>query len=165
MKVFGALDAVETRVMVAFCQCTHGSSISLSTLNENIEFDSPRAIGKALRANDAHRFCVFAHANLDGSCEGEYQNCTFAQLEWYWSLFNCAVFVGCKFDACTFLGTTFASCCFVECTFNNCKFAANNLGGPCVAPESRFYGCTWADCLGWDDILINASQAQVRQPH
>jgi uncharacterized protein YjbI with pentapeptide repeats len=74
--------------------------------------------------------------------------CTFANTEFYWVLFNGARFVSSTFQSCAFLGATFADCLFVECTFDNCRFAKDNMGGDCSSENTRWYGCSFANCAG-----------------
>ena len=103
----------------------------------------------------AFRYCIFESFNEEGShvtslfLESTFQNC-----EWYWALFNCAVFVGVKFEKCTFRGCSFSGCRFVECIFEDCEFTLDSLGKGCNFLESRWYGCKQNRSKGLEGILV-----------
>ena len=124
---------------------------------ESVTFATSKEVKKALAANDEiFRFCHFESAALEGGdSDGVFLSCTFQDFEWYWGLFNLAVFVGCKFERCTFLGTSFSSCRLVECSFTECHFLPDNLGGLCSAPETNVYGCSSANCEGFNELFQN----------
>lgn len=124
-------------------------------LNERLILNFTPAVEEALnRADGIFRYCEIENAVLEGGCfDGVFIACGFKKVEWYWGLFNLAVLVNCKFENCTFMGTSFAGCQFVECTFINCRFDKDNLGGNCSASDSRFFECSAANCVGWDELV------------
>lgn len=77
-------------------------------------------------------------------------SCKIEKCEWYWGLFNLAIFVGVDFDCCTFRGTSFAGSKFIDCNFNNCEFLEDNFGGDCLFHEVVWYGCSQSNCTGLD---------------
>lgn len=124
---------------------------------EGLVFAAAGEVRKALAVNDEiFRYCRFETAELEGGdSDGVFLSCTFQDFEWYWGLFNLALFVGCTFERCTFRGTSFSGCRFVECSFIECRFLPDNLGGLCRAPETMLYGCSSTDCVGFDELFRN----------
>jgi uncharacterized protein YjbI with pentapeptide repeats len=99
-------------------------------------------------------YCAFAGLHEDGgSIDSVFLNCEFARCEWYWGLFNLAIFVGVKFTDCTFRGTSFADCRFVECEFARCHFTTDTLGGNCSFEGSRWYSCTQIGTQGMERFV------------
>ena len=104
------------------------------------------------------RYCEFEDASLVEftivQVEGIFLDCKFTNVEMYWTLLNCAVFIDCTFVGCAFLGVSFASCRVVECTFTNCVFAEDNLGGACSFRETVWYGSIQNGCTGLSEALV-----------
>lgn len=125
----------------------------------SVAFASSKDVEKALIANDEiFRYCSFESAAIEGGCsDGVFLSCTFRDFEWYWGLFNMALFVSCKFEECTFRGTSFAGCRLVECSFSNCKFLSDNLGGSCAATDTNVYGCSSENSKGIRDVFPTVS--------
>lgn len=100
------------------------------------------------------RFCSFESADLaGGNFDGVFLACEFRDVEFYWGLFNLALFVNCDFERCTFPGTSFAGCRLVECTFIQCRFLKDNLGGSCHARDTKLFDCVAENCEGWDELF------------
>ena len=104
------------------------------------------------------RFCEFEDASLEEfavvNIEGVFLACKFTNVEMYWTLLNCAVFIDCTFVGCTFRGVSFASCRVVECIFTNCAFVEDNLGGACSFEKTVWYGSTQNGCTGLSEALV-----------
>ncbi|MBH9578779.1 pentapeptide repeat-containing protein [Inhella proteolytica] len=115
------------------------------------------AVRKALAVSDEFfRYCEFSAASLEGGeFDGVYVASSFANIEWYWGLFNIAVLVDCVFENCTFRGTSFSGCRFVNCEFKNCRFLRDNLNGSCTAPDTNVYGCKSVECEGFNELFAN----------
>lgn len=128
-------------------------------LHTSATFASSKDAKKALAANDEiFRYCSFESATIEGGdSDGVFLSCTFRDVEWYWGLFNMALFVSCKFERCTFRGTSFAGCRLVECSFSNCKFLSDNVGGSCTATETSVYGCSLENSEGFDHVFQTVS--------
>jgi uncharacterized protein YjbI with pentapeptide repeats len=95
------------------------------------------------------RYCTFVDLDEEGGgTDSAFIACEFASCEWYWGLFNLAVFVGVTFTGCTFRGTSFSGCKFVECVFVGCKFTRDNLDGHCSFDDTRWYACSQKDTQG-----------------
>lgn len=124
---------------------------------ENETITTSKDVRKALAENDEiFRYCQFKTAKLEGGeSDGVFLSCTFQGFEWYWGIFNLALFVSCKFEGCTFRGTAFSGCRFVECSFIQCQFLADNLGGLCSASETNLYDCSSTDCVGFSELFQN----------
>ncbi|OOG36544.1 hypothetical protein B0B52_19710 [Polaromonas sp. A23] len=102
-------------------------------------------------------YCTFTGLNEEGgSIDSAFLSCKFAHCEWYWGLFNMAVFVGVKFTDCTFRGTSFAGCKFVECEFVRCHFTTDNLGGSCSFNDTRWYSCSQSGTRGIEHVFKDA---------
>ena len=126
------------------------------------------------------RSCSFANLEIEGSgLDGALIYCTLRDIDWYWGLFNTAIFLCTRFENCTFRGASFMSCRLLECQFIGCHFALDNLGGPCtfedcsvvectfdkcklildspkgrtVFERTRWYGCTQNDCIGFSGLF------------
>jgi len=104
------------------------------------------------------RYCEFEDASLAEFAiihiEGVFLGCKFTNVEMYWTLLNCAVFIDCTFVGCTFLGASFASCRVVECIFTNCVFAEDNMGTACSFEKTVWYGSTQNGCTGLSEELV-----------
>jgi uncharacterized protein YjbI with pentapeptide repeats len=122
---------------------------------ESETFATPGEASTAFAENDEiFRWCRFETVRLEGGeSDGVFLSCTFQGFDWYWGIFNLALFVGCKFERCTFRGTAFSGCRFVECSFTECRFLADNLGGACSASDTNLYGCTSTDCVGFNELF------------
>lgn len=117
---------------------------------EYLEFNGANAVAAALAdTGGVFRHCAFNSASLEcGNFDGDFLACYFRDVEWYWGLFNTALFVDCSFERCTFRGTSFAECRFLECTFTDCQFLPDNLGSACSTDKTRLYACATANCSG-----------------
>lgn len=103
------------------------------------------------------QFCDFAGIGTEGGeVDSMFAGCKVEHCEWYWGLFNQAVFVQVEFKGCTFRGTHFAGCKFVECSFSDCRFSGDNLGADCAFDEVAWYGCTQTGCSGLEGQFANA---------
>ena len=124
-------------------------------LSETIS--STRNVRKALTTSDEFfRYCEFSSASLEGGdFDGIFVSCSFADIEWYWGLFNNAVLVDCQFENCTFRGTFFAGCRIVNCIFKNCRFLRDNLNALCSATDTNVYDCQSENCEGFDELFTN----------
>lgn len=125
--------------------------------HDSVTFATTKAVEKALAESDeVFRYCHFESAALEGGdSDGVFLSCTFQEFEWYWGIFNLALFVDCKFERCTFRGTSFAGCRLVECEFKNCRFVPDNLGALCAATDTNVYGCSSLNCEGFDELFPN----------
>lgn len=88
------------------------------------------------------QFCTFH--NLDGEglhVTSHFIDCEFEGGDFYWVIFNLAVFVGVTFKNCRFRGCSFAGCRMVECVFEHCEFDKDALDGDCTFTGSRWYAC------------------------
>jgi uncharacterized protein YjbI with pentapeptide repeats len=105
------------------------------------------------------RYCRFERLGADviHEVDGSYIQCTFADVDFYGTLFNAALLVDCLFERCTFSGVTFASCRLLACSFDNCTFQPNNLGGECSFDESLWYGCTQSNTIGLNLAAVRPS--------
>jgi hypothetical protein len=104
------------------------------------------------------RYCTVGGFSIEGGhIDGALLFCTLSDIENYWGLFNCCVFVECRFERCIFKGTSFRSCKFVECNFVECQFVQDNLNGDCSFEDSAWYNCTQTGCVGLSkDAAIEA---------
>ena len=118
-------------------------------------FTGTRAVQQALAGNDAvYRYCTFADAELEGvHCDGVFIACTFEYIDWYWGLFNTAIFVNCVWQRCAFRGTSFAGCRIVDSRFENCRFLRDNLQAPCSADDTHIYGSQAMQCEGFATLF------------
>ncbi len=118
-------------------------------------FQNTKQVKDALVSRDAvFRFCSFESANIEGDgSDGVFLTCEFRDIDFYWSMFNLALFANCKFERCTFRGASFAGCRFVECTFSDCRFLKDNLGGSCNARDTKLFECVAENCEGWDELF------------
>ncbi len=124
------------------------------------------------------RYCTFDAVDDERfNFEGVLQASTFTRCRFYWGLFNTALIDGVRFVDCSFPGTSFRGVRLVDCTFENCRFVLDNLGGDCTIDgsilaacvfdgcvwvakpganrditDSRFLGCTFRDCRGFDGL-------------
>lgn len=123
----------------------------------SVTFAASKDVMRALAAADEFfRYCTFESAAIEGgNSDGVFLSCTFRDVEWYWGLFNLALFVGCKFERCTFRGASFAGCRLVECSFVDCRFLPDNVGGLCTATDTNVYGCSVQNSEGFDEVFSN----------
>ena len=95
------------------------------------------------------RYCEFSNISTDGGdMDSVLIECTIENCEWYWGLFNLAVFVKVTFRACTFRGTAFSGSKFIECEFIDCEFIKDNLNADCSFDDIAWYACTQMNCTG-----------------
>lgn len=107
-------------------------------------------------SNNVFRYCEFSGISSDGGeIDSVFVGCTIRNCEWYWGLFNQAIFVRVDFVECSFLGSGFAGVRFVECNFLDCNFRKDNLDGDCYFDDVAWYGCTQNDCTGLSHELGN----------
>jgi uncharacterized protein YjbI with pentapeptide repeats len=93
------------------------------------------------------RYCDFTNIVTDGGqVDSIFVGCTIENCEWYWGLFNLAVFANVKFKNCTFRGTGFSGSKFIECEFTDCAFIKDNLNAECSFEDIAWYGCTQKNC-------------------
>jgi uncharacterized protein YjbI with pentapeptide repeats len=122
--------------------------------SEKFERKHPPSVGWR---EHCFQYCTFIDlVEEGGSIESVFLACDFRNCEWYWGLFNIAVFVGVTFTDCTFRGASFSGCKFVECEFVRCKFTLDNLGGSCSFNDSRWYNCSQKDTEGLDSAVAHA---------
>ena len=122
-----------------------------------MQVDSQEFLGNLPKGTDweenAFRYCTFEGFSQEGGhCTSLFLDCSFDRCEWYWGLFNCAVFVGVKFNECVFRGTSFSDCKFVECEFTRCEFTADNLGANCRFNDCRWYACGKRETRGLEHV-------------
>jgi len=92
-------------------------------------------------------YCDFSNINTEGAIIGAtFQGCRFNNCDWYWGLFNTAIFVQVKFENCTFRGCSFYDCRFIECEFLNCEFTIDSFNKSCSFDKSVWYGCKQEKC-------------------
>jgi uncharacterized protein YjbI with pentapeptide repeats len=131
------------------------SNVRAHVLIEHAEYREQRTVANVLEDN-IFRYCTFSGFSFEGGhIDGVFLGCTFCELDWYWGLFNCCVFVETHFTKCIFRGTSFSNCKFVDCEFVDCQFLPDNLGQACSADGSRMYGGTTKNCEG-EALLLNA---------
>ncbi|MFC5475528.1 pentapeptide repeat-containing protein [Paraherbaspirillum soli] len=100
-------------------------------------------------SDNVFRYCDFAHINAEGGdVDSVFVSCTFEKCDWYWGIFNLAVFVQVKFTNCTFRGTAFSGSKFIECEFVDCEFTLDNLNSECSFEDVVWYGCIQKNCKG-----------------
>ncbi len=123
--------------------------------HDSATFATTTEVRAALAAGDeVFRYCHFESARLEGGdSDGVFLSCTFQDFEWYWGIFNMALFVDCKFERCTFRGTSFAGCRLVDCSFNDCRFLPDNLGAACSSSDTGIYGCAAENCVGFKELF------------
>jgi uncharacterized protein YjbI with pentapeptide repeats len=122
--------------------------IAMPMFFENQQFQT-RLRKPAGWSDHVFRYCDFSEIETEGgSVDSIFVGCTIEKCEWYWGLFNCAVFVEVMFKNCTFRGTGFAGSKFVECQFSDCNFIEDNLGGSCSFSDIAWYGCIQTNCQG-----------------
>ncbi|MFZ6872920.1 pentapeptide repeat-containing protein [Undibacterium sp. Di27W] len=129
-------------------------------LFENQDFSSGLKQAGSL---DEHifRYCEFAGMQIEGgNFTSTFLACCFTDCEWYWGLFNTAIFVDVKFLNCTFLGTGFSGVRFINCEFENCSFLKDNLGGKCAFNEVSWFACTQKNCNGLEQEFLTRDNKQ-----
>lgn len=100
-------------------------------------------------ADHIFRYCEFANILTEGAdVDSAFLSCTIENCEWYWGLFNMAVFVDVKFNKCVFRGTAFSGSKFIDCVFTECVFLKDNLHSDCSFSDVAWYGCIQNDCVG-----------------
>ncbi len=69
-------------------------------LHASETFSESKQVKEALLSRDAiFRYCTFESANIDGGdTDGVFLSCEFRNFEWYWGMFNLALFHNCKFE-------------------------------------------------------------------
>ncbi|WP_081986398.1 pentapeptide repeat-containing protein [Chitinibacter sp. ZOR0017] len=118
------------------------------------EHFTDRLLKPASWSEHAYRHCEFELISGEGAqIDSIFYACVFKQCDWYWALFNMAVFVQVRFENCVFRGAAFADCRFVECQFINCQFIPDNLGAPCRFNDSEFFACTQNNSHGLPSSL------------
>jgi uncharacterized protein YjbI with pentapeptide repeats len=121
---------------------------------EHIEAMDTEALRTQLSEECVYRFVRFTDISFEGGVvDATFLTCTFTKMEWYWGLFNCVVFVECRFEDCVFRGSAFPDCKFVDCTFARCRFIKDNLGGDCSFERAKWYGCAQTDCEGLGELV------------
>lgn len=125
-------------------------------LVENTEYAGKAPSGKLLNGG-VFRYCCFTSFSEGGHVDAAFLRCTFEDVDWYWTLFNCCLFVGCTFTRCKFRGVSFPDCIFVECQFASCQFLEDNLKGNCRAEGARVYASTASDCVGEDVLFVRGA--------
>lgn len=107
------------------------------------------------------RYCEFADIQLEGGhVTSVFLGCDFTNCEWYWGLFNTAIFVDVKFSGCIFRGTAFSGIRFVDCEFENCQFLKDNLGGDCSFNEVSWFANVQKNCIGLGSEFRNRDKAR-----
>ena len=125
-------------------------------LYEHAEFGDRDSITKVLDDDHVFRYCEFSSASIEGRhIDGTFIGCTFSDIDWYWGLFNCCVFVRTGFAKCVFRGSSFPDCRFIDCEFVACQFLEDNLGTGCSADGARVYGSIAKECEGEALLLAN----------
>lgn len=84
----------------------------------------------------------------EGHFDGVFVASTFQDMEWYWGLFNMAIFVGRAIENGIFRDTSFADCRIVQFGFKKMCFLKDNLDGACSAYATCVYDCWTEDCEG-----------------
>lgn len=107
-------------------------------------------------SDNVFRYCDFAQLDTEGGdVDSVFISCTFEKCDWYWGLFNLAVFVQVKFVNCKFRGSAFSGSRFIECDFSNCEFTIDNLNSGCSFEDTAWYGCTQNNCTGLEHEFRN----------
>jgi uncharacterized protein YjbI with pentapeptide repeats len=133
----------------------------MSNVRAHMQIDSTTydgSIGKnsSWSEDNVFRYCLFARIVAEGAhIDSCFLECEFEKCDWYWGLFNVALFVNAKFKNCTFRGCSFADCKFVECKFENCEFTVDNLDKGCSFEGSRWYACQQHNCKGIEGAFKN----------
>lgn len=101
--------------------------------------------------DDLYKRCTFEDFAVEGqSVSGEFIDCTFKSLDWYWGFFSGVTFLRCRFEGCVFSGCNFTDARFVECAFEQCRFVKDNLDGDCEFAGAIAYGCNLSKgCAGF----------------
>ena len=95
------------------------------------------------------RYCEFSNIDTKGGdVDSVFIGCRIENCEWYWGLFNGALFLNVTFKGCVFRGTAFAGSKFIECDFIDCRFIKDNLNADCSFDDIAWYGCTQRNCPG-----------------
>jgi len=102
------------------------------------------------------RYSEFANISTEGGdVDSVFVACKIEKCEWYWGIFNLAIFVQVDFNECTFRGTAFSGARFVDCNFNKCSFLKDNLDADCSFNDVVWYGCRQHDCIGLEAEFRN----------
>lgn len=110
-----------------------------------------RLTNPASWSDNVFRYSEFTGISTEGGeVDSVFVSCKFAKCEWYWGLFNLAIFVEVDFNGCTFRGTSFDGSKFIDCNFTNCEFVKDNLGADCSFNDVVWYGCSQSNCTGLD---------------
>ncbi|WP_417071337.1 pentapeptide repeat-containing protein [Niveibacterium terrae] len=103
------------------------------------------------------RYCAFKNITLDGgSVDAVFLSCELGDLDWYWGVFNCCLFVDTRFEDCVFCGANFVDCRFLNCEFINCRFEENNLGSLCGFEGSQWFSGNAVGCTGLPEYAFPA---------
>lgn len=123
-------------------------------IHHSEQFGEPRALLALLGDDDGvFRYCEFKQLRVAGGhITATFMGCSFADVDWYWGLFNLSTIVRSKFERCTFRGTSFADSIFVECEFADCRFVKDDLGGECSFDGTRWYACIFTNCEGRNGV-------------
>jgi len=102
------------------------------------------------------RYCEFSNIRTEGGeVDSVFIGCRIENCEWYWGLFNLALFVNVTFKGCVFRGTGFSGSKFIECAFIDCRFIKDNLNTNCYFDGNAWYGCAQSDCPGLEHEFHN----------
>ena len=102
------------------------------------------------------RYCEFSNISTEGSeVDSVLIGCRIENCEWYWGLFNLALFVNVTFKGCVFRGTGFSGSKFIECDFIDCRFIKDNLNTNCYFDDNAWYGCAQSNCPGLEHEFHN----------
>lgn len=116
---------------------------------ESMDFERNHSLPEGWEEG-SFKYCTFNRLDIEGKeFGGVLVGCVIDGCDWYWTLFNTAIFVNVEFKNCTFRGVSFSGCSFTECQFVGCKFMKNNLGGDCSFNDSRWYACSQSACAGF----------------
>jgi uncharacterized protein YjbI with pentapeptide repeats len=112
--------------------------------------------------DDLYKFCTFENFAVEGkTVSGDFIDCTFKGMDWYWGFFSGVTFLRCHFGGCTFSGCSFTDARFVECSFEDCRFVKDNLGGDCDFAGAIAYGCDLRKgCVGFELQTFMQGEAQ-----
>ena len=128
-------------------------------IHRSAQFDDGRTLLPLLGDDEAvFRYCKISAPHIDGGhITATFIDCSFADIDWYWGLFNVCLIVRSSFERCTFRGTSFADCILVECKFRDCRFIRDNLGGECSFDGTCWYGCSVDECEGLSKEIMQSA--------
>jgi uncharacterized protein YjbI with pentapeptide repeats len=123
---------------------------------EYVEFSDESSLSKMLEGS-VLRYCTLKNFSLDGkNVDSVFLSCSLEDLNWYWGLFNCCLFVDTKFIDCVFRGSNFADCRFLNCEFSDCRFDEDNFHSPCSFDGTQWFGGKAARCKGLPEYAFPA---------